>query len=70
MFICKKIKIELNKQDKDSIEFMQKKCRGLYNWWIYKLKNGERILHGVLQMVEKSFVEIKTFRYVLERQHS
>ncbi len=38
---CKKIKIEVSKQDAEALEFMQGKCRGLYNWWIMKLRDGE-----------------------------
>lgn len=37
----KKIRIELSEQDRAVLEFMQGKCRGLYNWWIGKLRNGE-----------------------------
>ena len=42
MFLCKKIKIEVSPQDAEALEFMQAKCRGLYNWWVMRLKNGER----------------------------
>ncbi|MGH2496272.1 MAG: RNA-guided endonuclease InsQ/TnpB family protein [Ktedonobacteraceae bacterium] len=42
MFLCKKIKIEISPQDAEALEFMQTKCRGLYNWWVMKLRNGER----------------------------
>ncbi len=42
MKLCKKIKIEVSKRDAEALEFMQGKCRGLYNWWIMKLRNGER----------------------------
>lgn len=38
---AKKIKIQIKEKDKDALEFMQSKCRGLYNWWIAKLKSGE-----------------------------
>ena len=41
MLRTKKIKIVISEQGKASLEFMQSKCRGLYNWWIGKLKNGE-----------------------------
>ena len=34
MFLCKKIKIEVNQRDAEALEFMQAKCRGLYNWWV------------------------------------
>ncbi|HEY6541796.1 MAG TPA: transposase [Ktedonobacteraceae bacterium] len=42
MLLCKKIKIEINQQDAQALEFMQAKCRGLYNWWVMRLRNGER----------------------------
>ena len=42
MLLCKKIKIKVNDQDAEALEFMQAKCRGLYNWWVMKLRNGER----------------------------
>jgi IS605 OrfB family transposase len=42
MFLCKKIKIEVSEQDAATLEFMQAKCRGLYNWWVMRLRNGER----------------------------
>ena len=32
MLLCKKIKIEVSQQDANALEFMQAKCRGLYNW--------------------------------------
>jgi putative transposase len=41
MLLCKKIKIEVSKQDAATLEFMQGKCRGLYNWWVTKLRSGE-----------------------------
>src|SRR5437763_15130935 len=42
MLLCKKIKIEVSQQDIEALEFMQAKCRGLYNWWITRLRSGER----------------------------
>jgi putative transposase len=42
MKLCKKIQIDVSRQDAEALEFMQGKCRGLYNWWIMKLRNGER----------------------------
>src|SRR5437879_2537126 len=41
MLITKKIKLEVSASDAATLEFMQGKCRGLYNWWVMKLKNGE-----------------------------
>jgi len=42
MLLCKKIKIEVSEQDAAALEFMQDKCRALYNWWIMRLRDGER----------------------------
>ena len=42
MLLSKKIQIEISQQDAEALEFMQAKCRGLYNWWVMKLRNGER----------------------------
>ncbi len=42
MLLCKKIKIEVSLQDAEVLEFMQAKCRALYNWLVMKLRNGER----------------------------
>ena len=41
MLLCKKIKLEVSSRDAATLEFMQGKCRGLYNWWVLKLKAGE-----------------------------
>jgi len=41
MLLCKKIRLEISEQDATTLEFMQGKCRGLYNWWIGKLRDGE-----------------------------
>ncbi len=42
MLLCKKIKLEVSEQDAATLEFMQAKSRGLYNWWIGRLRNGEK----------------------------
>ena len=42
MLLCKKIRLEVSKQDAATLEFMQGKCRGLYNWWVMRLKSGAR----------------------------
>lgn len=42
MLLCKKIKLNVTEQDAATLEFMQGKCRGLYNWWVMKLKDGEK----------------------------
>jgi putative transposase len=41
MLVSKKIKLEVSARDAATLEFMQAKCRGLYNWWVMKLRNGE-----------------------------
>jgi putative transposase len=42
MLLSKKIRLEVSSQDAATLEFMQGKCRGLYNWWVMKLRDGER----------------------------
>lgn len=42
MLLCTKIRLEISEQDTATLEFMQSKCRGLYNWWIARLRDGER----------------------------
>jgi putative transposase len=42
MLLCKKIKIEVKPQAAETLEFMQAKCRGLYNWWVMQLRDGAR----------------------------
>ena len=32
MLLCQKIKIEVSERDAATLEWMQAKCRGLYNW--------------------------------------
>jgi putative transposase len=58
MFLCKKIKIEVNQHDVEALEFMQAKCRGLYNWWVMKLRSGER---WNLEQAKKSLRESKQY---------
>jgi len=41
MLLTKKIKLEISKADAQTLEFMQAKCRGLYNWWVMRLREGE-----------------------------
>jgi len=64
MLLCKKIKIEVSQQDADALEFMQAKCRGLYNWWVMKLRSGER---WNFERAKKSLRESK--RYDLELRY-
>lgn len=42
MLLTTKIRIEVSEQDAATLEFMQGKCRGLYNWWVMRLKDGEK----------------------------
>jgi putative transposase len=42
MLHCTKIKLQVSKTDAQALEFMQGKCRGLYNWWVVRLRDGER----------------------------
>src|SRR5579885_3552271 len=58
MLLSKKIRIEVSAQEAEALEFMQGKCRGLYNWWIGKLRNGER---WNLERAKKSLRESKVF---------
>ncbi len=65
MLLCKKIKIEVSPQDAEALEFMQAKCRGLYNWLVMRLRNGER---WHFEQAKKSLRESKQYdpdlRYV------
>ena len=42
MQLCTKIKLEVSEQDAVTLEFMQSKCRGLYNWWVMRLRAGDK----------------------------
>jgi putative transposase len=42
MQLCKKIRLEVSEEDAATLEFMQGKCRGLYNWLVMRLRSGER----------------------------
>ena len=42
MLLTKKIKLEVSEEDAATLEFMQGKCRGLYNWWVMCLRDGEQ----------------------------
>jgi putative transposase len=58
MLLCKKIKIEVSDQGAEALEFMQDKSRGLYNWWVMRLRNGER---WNLERAKKSLRESKQY---------
>ena len=42
MLKAKKIRLDVSEQDAATLEFMQGKCRGLYNWWVMRLRAGVR----------------------------
>src|SRR5260221_8650034 len=42
MLLCTKIRLQVSEADAAALEFMQGKCRGLYNWWVLRLRDGER----------------------------
>jgi putative transposase len=42
MLLCKKIRLEVSERDAATLEWMQGKCRGLYNWWVMRLRDGEK----------------------------
>src|SRR5258707_6033275 len=58
MLLCKKIKTEVSDQGAEALEFMQEKSRGLYNWWVMRLRNGER---WNLERAKKSLRESKQY---------
>ncbi len=65
MLLSKKIKIEVSEQDAQALEFMQGKCRGLYNWWVMRLRNGERWnFKGAKKSLQESKQYDPELRYV------
>ena len=42
MLKAKKIRLDVSEQDAATLEFMQGTCRGLYNWLVMRLRDGER----------------------------
>ncbi|HEY7340349.1 MAG TPA: transposase [Ktedonobacterales bacterium] len=43
MLLCTKIRLQVSAADAEALEFMQSKCRGLYNWWVLRLRgDGKR----------------------------
>ena len=42
MLKAKKIRLDVSEEDAATLEFMQGKCRGLYNWLVMRLRAGER----------------------------
>src|SRR5260221_6498114 len=41
MLVCTKIRVQVREADAEALEFMPGKCRGLYNWWVMRLRDGE-----------------------------
>src|SRR5260221_1359821 len=41
MLLCTKIRLQVREADAEALEFMQGKCRGLYNWWVMRLRDGQ-----------------------------
>jgi len=65
MLVTKKIKIEVSPQDTEALEFMQAKCRGLYNWWVMKLRDGERwSVNRAKESLQESKVYDPELKYV------
>ena len=42
MILSTKIKPVVSDKDAATLEFMQGKCRALYNWWVMRLRDGEK----------------------------
>jgi putative transposase len=42
MLLCRKIRLQVSEADAAALEIMQGKCRALYNWWIMRIRDGER----------------------------
>jgi putative transposase len=42
MLLCTKIRLKVTETDAEALEFMQGKCRGLYNWWVMRLRDGDQ----------------------------
>jgi putative transposase len=42
MLLARKIQLSLSDEDAATLEFMQGKCQGLYNWLVMRLRDGER----------------------------
>jgi len=59
MLISKKIRLEVSPQDAATLEFMQGKCRGLYNWWVMRLRNGEK--WPGWKVAKKTLIESKQY---------
>ncbi len=60
MLLCKKIKIEVSERDAATLEWMQGKCRALYNWWIMGLRDGSKRWPGV-NAAKKTLAESRAY---------
>src|SRR5260370_3808855 len=58
MLRWKKMKMGVNGQDTEGLECMEAKGRGLYNWWVMRLRSGER---WNLERAKKSLRESKQY---------
>jgi len=63
MLLTKKIKLEVSEEDARALEFMQGKCRGLYNWWVMRLRDGQ---HWNFAEAKRSLQESKKHDLELE----
>jgi putative transposase len=59
MLLTKKIRLTISQADQKALEFMQAKCRGLYNWWIGKLRNNKE--QWKLYWAKKSLQDSKRY---------
>lgn len=60
MLLCKKIKIEVSERDAATLEWMQDKCRALYNWWVMRLRDGSTRWPGV-NAAKKTIAESRAY---------
>ena len=58
MLTAMQIRLNVSEQDAATLEMMQGKCRGLYNWWVMKLRAGER---WNWRRAKKTLAESRTF---------
>lgn len=55
MLLCRKIRLEVSDQEAATLEFMQGKCRGLYNWQVMQLRGGATwSLYEALKTLQQS----------------
>src|SRR5260370_11757604 len=65
MRLCKKIKIEVSEQDAATLEWMQGKCRALYNWWIMGLRDGSKHWPGT-NAAQKTLAQSRVYDPALD----